>query len=68
VLHGLKHAHFAYTIGGHATTHSVTHEAARKDLLEMVKMGLMQRHAARNPHQYLFYPDLMDRMKALPEG
>lgn len=67
VLHALKHPHFEYTITGHATAHAITHEGARKDLLELVELGLMERHAQRNPHQYVFYPDLMDRLLKMPE-
>jgi len=64
VLHGLRREHFGYTITGHATTHAVTHEAARRDLPELVKAGLMECDRSHKPHRFTFYPDLMMRMKS----
>jgi len=42
----------AYTIQSHATSHGVTHETARNDMLALVEMGLLRRH--RHGRRYSF--------------
>lgn len=53
-----------YTFQTHASSHGVTHETARTDLLPLVAMNLLVQH--RRGRQYTFSPppNLADRLKA----
>jgi Fic family protein len=53
-----------YTFQTHASSHGVTHETARNDLLPLVETGLLQQR--RQGRQYLFTPpnDLPGRLRA----
>ena len=54
----------AYTFQGHATSHNVTHETARNDLLALAHRGLLDQH--RQGHRFVFTPpaDLARRLKS----
>lgn len=56
-----------YTFRGHATTHNVTWQSARTDLLDLEARGLLQR--TKRGRMYVFYPrsDITDRLRALSE-
>lgn len=53
-----------YTFQTHATSHGVTHETARTDLLSLVEMGFLERR--RQGRRYTFTPptDLAKRLQA----
>lgn len=54
----------SYTFQTHASSHGVTHETARNDLLPLVSMGFLEQH--RQGRRYVFTPpmDLPDRLRA----
>lgn len=62
--HALRHPGFGYTLHGHAASHAVTHETARKDLLMLVDAGLLTR--TRTGRRYVFAapPDVAERLRA----
>jgi Fic family protein len=53
-----------YSFQSHATSHGVTHETARGDLLRLVEMGFLEQR--RQGRRYVFAPtpDLAKRLKA----
>lgn len=61
--HAVRNPGSEYTFGSHASSHTVTHETARNDLLPLVDMGLVDRR--RSGRQYLFmpHPELAQRLK-----
>lgn len=63
LTHAAKHPGHAYTFGGHARSHRVTHETARADLGGLAKGGLLTRH--RRGREYFFEPapDLPQRLR-----
>lgn len=65
LAHGLRHPDAVYTFRSHATSHSVTYQSARTDLLDLESKGLLER--AVQGKTFLFYPvaDLADRLRAL---
>jgi DeoR/GlpR family transcriptional regulator of sugar metabolism len=40
----MKHSHVIYRIQEHQTANGVTYETARTDLLELVDLGLLEKH------------------------
>ena len=54
-----------YSFQTHASSHGVTHETARNDLIPLAQMGLLEQR--RQGRRYSFSPpvDLPDRLKAL---
>ncbi len=53
-----------YTFQTHASSHGVTHETARADLLPLVEMGFLEKR--RQGRRYTFVPDadLAKRLRA----
>jgi Fic family protein len=58
------HPENVYTYQSHASSHRVTHETARADLLQLRERGLLQRRKVGRRHAYSAVPDLP---KALQE-
>jgi Fic family protein len=50
----VRHPSQRYTIASHARSHNVTHEAARRDLLQLTRQGLLER--SRIGRKYSFSP------------
>jgi len=50
----VRHPGHRYTISSHARSHNVTHEAARRDLLNLARQGLLER--TRIGRKYSFSP------------
>ena len=42
--HFLKHSHVIYRIQEHQKLNQVTYETARTDLLDLVELGLLEKH------------------------
>jgi Fic family protein len=61
--HAVRNPSSEYTFGSHSSSHTVTHETARNDLVPLVDMGLLDRR--RSGRQYLFtpHPELAQRLK-----
>ena len=64
VGHALRNPGHEYTFHGHATSHSVTHETARTDILALVELGLLQRRAGARRHRFLAGVDLAERVQS----
>lgn len=54
-----------YTFSGHAGSHQVTHESARKDLTDLANRGLLIRHRMGREYTFVVPDDLTDRLQAL---
>jgi Fic family protein len=63
--HALRAPDARYSFQGHATSHGVTHETARNDLIPLAKMGFLEQR--RDGPRYSFAPpvNLSTRLKAL---
>ena len=63
--HGVKHPGFRYSIHSHKTSHKVSYQTARTDLLTLVDHGLVERR--KRGRQFLFQApaDLEKRLKQL---
>jgi Fic family protein len=61
--HAVRNPGFEYTFHSHSSSHGVTHETARNDLVPLLEMGLLERR--RTGRQYLFTPssELAQRLK-----
>lgn len=61
--HAVRNPGYEYTFHSHSSSHTVTHETARNDLVPLVDMGLLERR--RMGRQYLFspHPDLAQRLE-----
>lgn len=62
----LKHPEQAYTFESHAQSHMVSYMTARADLLQLEKLGLLER--VKSGKEFRFFPvaKLLDRLRALP--
>lgn len=65
LAHALVHPDFRYTYRSHAGSHAVTHEAARHDLQELVRLGLLEQQGEGNRHVFFPAVGLEARLKAL---
>ena len=65
LLHGMKHPGFRYSIRSHQTSHKVSYQTARTDLLTLADHGLLE-HRKRG-WRFLFQApaDLGKRLKQL---
>lgn len=61
----LRTADRTYTYGGHAGSHSVTHETARTDLSDLADQGLLQRQQIGRRYFFTAPPDLGARLQRL---
>ena len=65
LLHGIKHPGFRYSIRSHKTSHKVSYQTARTDLLTLANQGLLEQR--KRGRQFLFQApaDLGKRLKQL---
>lgn len=65
LAHALRRPDAIYTIQTHQASHNVVYETARKDLLDIESLGLLQR--GQVGREYRFFPvrDLTERVRAL---
>jgi Fic family protein len=63
--HALRHPGFRYTIESHKTSHRVTYQTARTDLIDLAEKGLMIK--AKSGRTFVFAPvwDLQERLQEL---
>ena len=61
--HAIRHPDQIYTFRTHSSSHTVTHETARNDLLPLVEKGLLIRHRIGRQHTFTPDPRLSDRLK-----
>lgn len=53
----------AYTFTSHATSHNVTHETARTDLLDLFGRGLLERSRVGRQHTFRPVPDIAEKLR-----
>jgi Fic family protein len=61
--HALKHPAFRYTIRSHQRSHNVVYQTARADLLELARLGLLERRRSGRSFVFLATDDLSTRLK-----
>lgn len=63
--HALRHAGEAYRVDAHQRSHAVVYQTARRDLLELEALGLLEK--TRQGNAFVFYvpADLRDRLNVL---
>jgi len=72
VSHATKNPGFVYSIDSHKRSHNVSYQTARKDLLELARVGLLTQETAgssgrgRKAFAFLAPPDLEARLTSLP--
>ncbi len=65
LLHGMKHPGFRYSIHSHKTSHRVSYQTARTDLLTLTGHGLLEHHKRGRQFLFLAPPDLKQRLRQL---
>jgi Fic family protein len=63
--HAIRNADHEYTFQSHSSSHTVTHETARNDILPLVDMGLLERRRVSRQHRFTARPDLAQRLEDL---
>lgn len=61
--HATRHPDHIYTFRTHSSSHTVTHETARNDMLPLVEKGLLTRHRIGRQHTFTPHPRLADRLQ-----
>jgi Fic family protein len=61
----IRHPDHSYSYQSHATSHRVTHETARTDLVGLQEHGLLERRRLNRKHLYTPVSDLPEVLKAL---
>jgi Fic family protein len=62
--HAVRTPGQVYSFQTHATSHGVTHETARNDILPLVEKGLLVRQRAGRKHLFSARPDLAQHLEA----
>jgi Fic family protein len=63
--HALRHPGTRYTIESHRTSHDVTYQTARSDLLNLEEKALLVRGKSGRAFTFTAIPDLDERLRAL---
>ena len=63
LVHAFKHPGYIYGIQGHRRSHGVTYETARTDLLELDRLGFMNKRKRGRAWVFQASRDLMDRIE-----
>ena len=67
--HALRYPTHRYTVQSHQRSHQVVYQTARKDLLDLVALGLLDKHGSGRGRGKAFSftvpPDLPDRLRAV---
>jgi len=66
--HALQHPRFVYKIDRHQSSHHVTYQTARTDLLDLVEMGLLEKSTVGRTFIFVPPDDLRARLDALRRG
>ena len=65
ISHAFRHPQHRYTIASHRTSHNVSYETARKDLLSLQAIGLLEATKRGKRWYYIPNPDLHERLSSL---
>jgi len=63
ISHALRHPGTVYTVEAHRTSHSTVYETARRDLLDLVEMGLLVKSKRGRTLVFRASPDLSQRIQ-----
>jgi hypothetical protein len=66
--HALQHPRFVYKIDRHQSSHHVTYQTARTDLLDLVEMGLLEKSTVGRTFIFVPPDDLRARLDRLRDG
>ena len=66
--HALKHPKSVYRIDRHQSSHHVTYQTARTDLLDLVEMGLLEKSKVGRAFIFIVPDDLRTRLDAVKSG
>lgn len=61
--HAIRNPGQAYTFQSHSSSHGVTHETARNDLIPLVEKGLLDRSRVGRKYIFTAHPKLAERLK-----
>ncbi len=61
--HAVRNPGYEYTFHSHSSSHTVTHETARNDLVPLVDMGLLERRRMGRQYRFTPHPELAQRLK-----
>jgi Fic family protein len=64
IAHALRHPGFAYSIAGHRTRNAVVYQTARTDLMQLVRMGLLEQGKAGRALVFFSPNDLESRLQS----
>ena len=67
LLHGMKHPGFRYSIRSHGTSHKVSYQTARTDLLTLAQYGLLEHRKRSRQFLFLAPTDLGRRLRQMRE-
>ena len=62
ISHALRHPGFAYTIAGHKTRHGIVYQTARRDLLTLAELGILEQKKSGHAFVFLAPKDLNLRL------
>ena len=65
ITHALKHPGFLYEIQSHKTSHAITYQTARTDLLDLEKLGLLQKFKRGKAFVFQSPTDISERITQL---
>lgn len=68
ITHAIRHPDALYTIQGHRTSHGVTYQTARADLLYLARKGLLTKHQRGKKFEFEVPGDLETRLQQLGTG
>lgn len=66
--HALRNAGEAYRVDAHQRSHAVVYQTARRDLLELEAVGLLERTKQGNAFVFYAPPDLRQRLMTLSDS
>lgn len=64
LTHALRHPDGLYSVHSHATSHRVTRQSARTDLLDLERRGFLERRVVGHRFEFRPAPDLAARVRA----
>lgn len=61
--HAVRNPGYEYTFHSHSSSHTMTHETARNDIVPLVDMGLLERRRMGRQYRFSPHPELAERLK-----
>lgn len=65
LAHALRHPETGYRVDAHQRSHGIVYETARKDLLDLARLGFLDLHKTGKAHVFRVPPDLEAKLRAL---